>query len=160
MSTTTSACLQCGTMAKSGEMTCCGRGGSWFKNCGSAGNTRLRHTWYEGIQTCKAQTRAKTVVAQQANSVLQKGIGFSHSDDKANSTGVDTAGISLASNVPTVYAIRTIKSKVIIGGLIGITSLPEMSAPAPSIAPGNKAREYLLNIGLHINLLIIVVFQC
>ena len=40
-------------MGKFGKHSCCGRGGSWFENCGSRGNTKLAHTWYEGIQACK-----------------------------------------------------------------------------------------------------------
>ena len=49
-----SVCPKCGTMGKFGKHSCCGHGGSWFKNCGSTGNAKLDHTWYEGIQACKA----------------------------------------------------------------------------------------------------------
>merc|ERR1712032_1428143 len=64
---TTSVCPKCGIIAKSGKSSCCGRGGSWFKNCGGAGNTKLRHTWYQGIQACKARTRSKSSIGQQVN---------------------------------------------------------------------------------------------
>ena len=68
-----SVCSKCGSIAKSGKMSCCARGGSWFKNCGGAGNTRLQHTWYEGIQACKARSQSKTVVDQQLNGAQEKG---------------------------------------------------------------------------------------
>ena len=50
-----SVCLECGTIQKSGRMSCCGRGGSWFGNCGSAGNAFFGHTWSEGIRACKGR---------------------------------------------------------------------------------------------------------
>ena len=58
-----STCPECGIIGKFGEASCCGRGGSWFGNCGSAGNANLDHTWYEGIRACKRRFRA--VVGQQ-----------------------------------------------------------------------------------------------
>merc|ERR1719174_1643012 len=61
-STTTTVrpvCRKCGTIAKSRKSSCCGRGGSWFRNCGSAGNAKLLHTWYEGILICKTRAPSK-----------------------------------------------------------------------------------------------------
>ena len=46
-------CPKCGTTNKSGKVSCCARGGSWFKNCGDEGNTKFDHTWAEGVQACK-----------------------------------------------------------------------------------------------------------
>jgi len=57
-----SECPKCGNMEKSGKISCCGRGGSWFGNCASAGNTKLDHTWHEGVQACKAPSQFKTIV--------------------------------------------------------------------------------------------------
>ena len=48
-----SACPKCSTIKKSGQRSCCFRGGAWFKNCGDVGDTRFEHTWGEGIQACK-----------------------------------------------------------------------------------------------------------
>ena len=78
---TVSACPRCGTIAKSGQMSCCGRGGSWFKSCGGAGNTKLQHTWYEGIQACKARSQFKAFIGHQLNAAQQKGTGSSQSAD-------------------------------------------------------------------------------
>ena len=46
-------CDECGTIKKSGKLSCCARGGAWFKNCGDVGDTKFDHTWIEGIQACK-----------------------------------------------------------------------------------------------------------
>ena len=64
-------------MDKSGKMSCCGRGGSWFRNCGGSGNTKLAHTWSEGTQACKSRSQS-TVVAKQ------KGKDSSHGADITN----------------------------------------------------------------------------
>ena len=67
--TISSACPKCGAIEKSGKTSCCGRGGSWFRNCGSAGNSHLKHTWHEGIRACATRARAhfKRVVGPQVN---------------------------------------------------------------------------------------------
>ena len=75
-----SVCLKCGTIAKSGKNSCCGRGGSWFRNCGSAGNVKLRHTWHEGIQACKIRSQFKVAMGRQSNAARQT----NSSDDIVN----------------------------------------------------------------------------
>ena len=81
--TITSACPKCGVIAKSGKSSCCGRGGSWFKSCGSTVNAKLQHTWYEGIQACKTLAQSKATidrlsnVAQQRNSLDGPAMGNS-----------------------------------------------------------------------------------
>merc|ERR1712032_200909 len=68
----TPVCPKCGTTGKSGKASCCGRGGSWFGNCGSAGNAKFDHTWYEGIQVCKTLARSKAAIARQSNAAQQR----------------------------------------------------------------------------------------
>ena len=60
-----SVCPKCGTIGKLRKRSCCGRGGSWFKNCGSTGHAKLDHTWYEGIQACKAAPEQPTLALGQ-----------------------------------------------------------------------------------------------
>ena len=48
-------CSKCGYTKKSGVLSCCARGGDWFKNCGDAGETHLEHTWAKGVQACKSR---------------------------------------------------------------------------------------------------------
>ena len=76
-------CPKCGTIAKSGKTSCCGRGGSWFRNCGGAGNTKLKHTWYEGIHGCKSRGRSKTVMGHQLNVAQQNIHDYSNNADTA-----------------------------------------------------------------------------
>ena len=76
--TISSACPKCGHIMKSGKMSCCGHGGSWFRNCGSAGNANFDHTWVEGIQACKARSQSKIHIGQQLNVGQQKDIGSSN----------------------------------------------------------------------------------
>ena len=54
-------CLKCGTTQKSGKLSCCARGGAWFKKCGDAGDTEFDHTWVEGMQACKGSRSAVLV---------------------------------------------------------------------------------------------------
>ena len=102
-----SACSKCVRVKKSGKISCCGRGGSWFGNCGSAGNTKLHHTWYEGIQACKTRSQFKITIGQQSNAVPRlkayNGAGV------ANSTVIMHAKtFALAStNVPTPMSDKT-----------------------------------------------------
>ena len=65
-------CPRCGTIEKSGKMSCCGRGGSWFKHCGGGGNTKLHHTWSEGIQACNARSQSNTGVGEELNAGRQQ----------------------------------------------------------------------------------------
>ena len=55
VSSSSSGCPKCGAIKKSGKHSCCARGGAWFNNCGDIGDTKLDHTWAEGILTCKSR---------------------------------------------------------------------------------------------------------
>merc|ERR1711920_479225 len=69
-----SRCPKCGNIEKSDKISCCGRGGSWFRNCGSAGNANLDHTWHEGIRVCNARAQFKTAIGQELNPAQRKRI--------------------------------------------------------------------------------------
>ena len=49
-------CATCRTIKKSGLLSCCARGGAWFKKCGDAGDVQFDHTWAEGVQACKSSS--------------------------------------------------------------------------------------------------------
>ena len=85
-------CPKCGAIAKSGETSCCSRGGSWFKTCGGFGNARYHHTWYEGIQACKARPQSRTIVGSQANAAQPADV---RGDGTVYSKGVIAANLSL-----------------------------------------------------------------
>ena len=46
-------CPKCG-ITTSGKLSCCFRGGSWFRKCGDANSPNFEHTWFEGIQSCRS----------------------------------------------------------------------------------------------------------
>ena len=64
-------CLTCGAIKKTGKLSCCARGGSWFGKCGGAGDTKFKYTWVEGIQACKAR-QSKAVIDLQQTAVEEK----------------------------------------------------------------------------------------
>ena len=69
-------CAECGIIQKSGKLSCCARGGSWFGKCGSAGNGDLRHTWSEGIRVCEAR-QFRDAVGQEGHDSRAKSKAFS-----------------------------------------------------------------------------------
>ena len=88
-----SVCLECGTMQKSGKISCCGRGGSWFGRCGSAENSNLAHTWYEGIRACKTRQSQAVVVQQLGGSRPKSNISSHHASMSMNSKAVIVAAL-------------------------------------------------------------------
>ena len=165
-------------------MSCCARGGSWFKNCGRAGNTRLHHTWYEGIQACKAWSQSRTAVGHQENAAQQKDIDSSHGDGKVitaaeplktSSANMSTSIINTISrfvsrsvSTSTVYATPTKHPKVIAGVTITIITMSaNMSTPPSTITSVSTSAteqrcENIVDIGLHVILfmhIIIIVFR-
>ena len=52
----TSECPACAAIKKSGKLSCCARGGAWFKKCGNDGDAHFDHTWVDGIEACKDAT--------------------------------------------------------------------------------------------------------
>ena len=169
------ACRECATISKSGKISCCARGGSWFRNCGGAGKARLQHTWYEGIQACKAWARSRIVIGPQANAADQKDIDSSHGDGKASSKGTVTAVTPFAANMSTpmagttpiitatststAYATHSTTSESIAGAAITTISIPDaMATRTPSIVSDNT--QGYENVALFIiNLLITTAFQ-
>ena len=51
----TTRCPKCTVANKSGQLSCCARGGAWFKKCGYPGDTNFEHTWFEGFGACKSK---------------------------------------------------------------------------------------------------------
>ena len=134
-------CPKCGTIEKSGKMSCCGHGGSWFRNCGGAVSTKLHHTWYEGIQTCKARPQFNVVIKKYFNTTHEKDIGSS--SDGAHMT-----------NFKSVFTIA--KSFTLTSFSRTVSNDPDhTSVNTPMITPGCKK---LLNFDLfYIGVLLIIV---
>ena len=49
-------CPQCATN-RTGKLSCCVRGGSWFKKCGNP-DSNSEHTWDEGILACEGKSKS------------------------------------------------------------------------------------------------------
>ena len=88
--TVKSVCPKCGITKKFGKISCCGRGGSWVGNCGSVGYKKPDHTWYEGLQACKARARFKAVIVQQVNEAQQQLNGSPDVTTTRSITAADT----------------------------------------------------------------------
>ena len=108
-----STCVKCGITKKSGKMSCCGRGGSWFGNCGSAGGAKLEHTWSEGLQVCKERGQSAMVISEQLSGDKQQ------RNDSSNGAGNPK-----------------FKAVMMADKLFAFRSVPMSDAP-PIIAPAN-----------------------
>ena len=58
-------CPKCGTIKKSGKLSCCARGGAWFKQCGDVGDSSFGHTWVEGMQACKSVKSPQAMLSRE-----------------------------------------------------------------------------------------------
>ena len=173
--TTGPACLKCGTIKKSGKGSCCGRGGSWFKNCGSAGKKRLQHTWYEGIHACKTRTRSRIVIGLHEHAVQQKGIDPSHSDeDKENykafitsakpfafATANISTSMTMSDSVSAAYVTSSTNSKIIVEVVSAISPVSDNASTRMSTITSATNQGYeksLISTLYTVDLLIIIVF--
>ena len=52
-------CAKCGLSSK-GQLSCCGKGGSWQGKCGPPGNAKFEHTWNDGFEACATVSQSTT----------------------------------------------------------------------------------------------------
>ena len=155
---TVPVCPRCGTIGKSGKMSCCGRGGAWFKNCGGDGNTQLHHTWYEGIQACKARSQSNTVISQQVNVGQHKGMGSSEGAGMTNYKAVIAASKTLLFTSVDASApiLDTTPITVSARTLMTNPSTNSLMIPSTHTSASTSITTHLLKITVHINLLFII----
>ena len=113
-------CQKCGTILKSGKRSCCGRGGSWFRNCGSASDAKFLHTWYDGIQSCKKQAHFKTGSAQQSNTAqkLNSRNGFGTANSKSVISDTQTLAFTSDNNSTPMSSTGPRTDPVVVVGTI------------------------------------------
>ena len=130
-----SVCSKCGTIGKSGKLSCCGRGGSWFRTCGSGGNSNLAHTWSEGIRACKPREQ---LIGVQNSSF------DSYTDPSPNPKTVTTAAKTATgtSKLISTYVHTSMP-----------TTPPHTSENASSTG---KIWTQVLGVVLHMNILFVV----
>ena len=92
----TSVCLACGVIKKSGKLSCCARGGSWFGNCGATRAAQREHTWYEGLHACKAR-QSQAEMDQQQKTAQENDTEFANDTAVVMKAGV--VGQMLASTL-------------------------------------------------------------
>ena len=122
-------CPKCGIIEKSGKISCCGRGGSWFSNCGSGGNSKLDHTWSEGIRVCKTRTQSKIGISQRLRAVQQ--LNVSSGTGATNLNVVGKIFIFSSTNTTSKPSITTM-----------LMSLVQTSIDIPRIASDSTSTEY------------------
>ena len=129
-----SACRACGAVRKSNKLSCCARGGSWFGNCGGAGNVHLGHTWYEGIQACKGR-QFHGVVDQQLHASQSNSNTSNYVNISADSKAVIMVTHMLTSspaNTSTPVAVAA--SSRVSADMSSRSSAPHESGTTPSKA--------------------------
>ena len=103
-----SVCPKCGTIRRSGKSSCCGRGGSWFGNCGSADSTKVEHRWYEGLEACKTRTQLKTVSGEESNAGEQRNTHNDVGIENSKAVIVVAKPFELISTLPIVVTNHSI----------------------------------------------------
>ena len=90
--TSAPVCPKCAAK-KSGQISCCARGGAWFKNCGGVNDANFDHTWEEGIKACKVFA---SLLSGKAQPVVA--LHHEHNQTHLRVTRADpaTAGVSVA----------------------------------------------------------------
>ena len=152
--TIASACLTCGTTKKSGKLSCCARGGSWFGNCGATVNAKLQHTWYEGIQACKARKPKTAAMGLQRHDVLQHSNKSSNDADSFTNSGtaimvshmfaITSVGMSISGTPPfnghadkSIQVPTTMSTRTSMNTLVSNNDVPA----SPSIAHDTNAES-------------------
>ena len=171
-----SACPTCGTITKSGRMSCCGRGGSWFGDCGSAGNANVGHTWSEGIRACKVR-QFQTVVRQQlrdprptmhgsrptSHEIQTAALPNAYDADTTTSEAIAMASAmnthdssNMSTPTPILYRANPTITKATQSASTDM-SMSTSSHASPSVSITVQEYEKLFHIFTYINLILIIV---
>ena len=166
-------CPKCGITKQSGKLSCCGRGGSWFGNCGAAGTAKLRYKWSDGIRACKAQSQSKVVIGQELHGARDE-VGRSSDDtdesqSRASITAPDatiiSAHINMSMPAPTVPPINT--SITTVAHTFMSTTPTDVSmavavhsSASTSVNAQRWGQLYLWGIGLHMSMSAVTMFKC
>ena len=126
-------------MRKSGKLSCCGHGGSWFGSCGSIRNVNVGHiwTWYEGIRACKRR-KFQLVVDHQPGAEQAEGNAFSDAD----SVGMDPNAVPVNIRTFAFTSADTWARMPVVSQLNFSSNLPIITSARASIRyDGSGARS-------------------
>ena len=132
----TPECRKCGTIGKSGKSSCCGRGGSWFRNCGNAGNVKNSHTWYEGIQVCNTRSQPKRASGRESNAAQQQLISSNRADRGDNTSMTNTSTITTMFTISHTNTLTTTTSDTITATISTSTMITQTFVSTDWISQG------------------------
>ena len=118
---TSPVCPVCGTIKKSGKLSCCSRGGAWFGNCGSAGNANFGHTWHEGIRACERRRFQAAVVQQLLHGSQPKSNGSLPGVSKNTDSKAVVEAIHMLASTRANTSIPMLKSITVSPSTVTIT---------------------------------------
>ena len=166
-------CPQCGITGKSSKLSCCGRGGSWFGNCGAAGKAKLRYKWSDGIQACKAQSQSKVVIGQELHGAQDESNPSSDDTDESKSRASIAApnatiisshtNMSMPAptappvNAPITAVARTFMTTTPTDVLM---TVPAHSSASTPITAQRCWQLYIWSIAFYISMLVMAEFKC
>ena len=166
-------CPQCGITKRSGKLSCCGRGGSWFGNCGAAGTAKLRYKWSDGIQACKAQSQSKVVIGQELHGAQDEGGRSSDDTDESQSRAsiaapnatIISAHTNMSMPAPTVppvnASITTVARTFMTTTPTDVSMAVQVhSSASTSVTAQRCGQLYLWGIAFHISMSAMAVFKC
>ena len=100
-------CLKCGITKKSGKLSCCARGGAWFKKCGDVGDTKFEHTWTEGVDACIDFSNPISAVPLQEHVVRPLGTAHSQNATRHQRSTYDREGMSVIGTTDSKGRVKT-----------------------------------------------------
>merc|ERR1711934_1047747 len=126
-------CAVCGSVKKSRKKSCCGRGGSWFRNCGSAGNKKFGHTWFEGIQVCKqwASSKRSAAAAYQIMNAAEKYL-FNFANNTAKPSHTNTPAEPTTTTPATTKVVTTAAAPITTTTTTRIATFAAKKTPLPT----------------------------
>merc|ERR1719305_874041 len=129
----TPACPKCGKFKKSGRASCCAPGGTWFKNCGSAGNKKFGHTWFEGIQVCKQWVSSKrsAAAAYQIMNAAEKYL-FNFANNTAKPSHTNTPAKPTTTAPATTKVVTTAAAPITTTTTTRIATFAAKKTPLPT----------------------------
>ena len=133
---------------KSGKLSCCARGGSWFGSCGSGGSAQVRHTWSEGFRVCEARQFHDSVGQEVRDSLAQSksfaGAAIAGLESKAAFVFVSTTASTLTTMSGATQVVSMAANESVITPMrksIAHTTVLRLTSRAETVAPIKRERS-------------------
>ena len=146
----TATCPKCGK-SKAGKLTCCVRGGAWFRNCGNPGDPKFEHTWTEGIESCNRKLLYDTMCVDSYNVMMSVSAPylpymFTCTQQQQSRPSLAQALLLLRSHVLSVEKAKRANSLVVFvevlgSGIVVILATQNSSTHGPKASRAVKLLE-------------------